>query len=144
LTSPPGFRPINLPPLAWGRVPRATTAKSTRVTGGPASRTRQSDRVKGICGSGNKAPIHIDLTEGNDTAGVSTRGGGVRTRGGGVRTRGGTARGTTTRGGATSFARGDVSSSAAQEIGKRVVPTIEKGIEAMEAKRRKTRPEWKH
>jgi hypothetical protein len=95
--------------------------------GGPATRTRRSDRIAGICRTApikNTSPIYIDLTEDPDSGsesiariGPRTRGGaatggtarkGPKTRGGGIATRGGIAArggGTTARGGRTT-ARG--------------------------------------
>jgi hypothetical protein len=90
--------------------------------GGPATRTRRSDRIAGICRTTpikNTGPIHIDLTEDPDSGtesiarrgpmtrggaatggtarkGPKTRGGGAAARGGGAAARGG---GTATRGG---------------------------------------------
>jgi hypothetical protein len=115
-----------LPPQAWGRV--AQVPKTT--TTGLASRTWQSDRVKGIFHSGplkSGPPIHIDLTEQDLASDVGTA------------TRGGLA----TRGAGTSRAVVAIDS-ASKMKGKRVVTTIEKGIEIMEAKKRRMKPDWKH
>jgi hypothetical protein len=79
--------------------------------GGPASRTRRSDRIAGICRTApikNTGPIHIDLTEDLDSESESIARRGPRTRGGatlesarkGPKTRGGAATGGTARGGA--------------------------------------------
>jgi hypothetical protein len=84
--------------------------------GGPATRTRRSDRIAGICRTTpikNTGPIHIDLTEDPDSGtesiarrGPMTRGGAAtggtarkcpKTRGGGAAARGGAATGGTTR-----------------------------------------------
>ncbi|KAE7997549.1 hypothetical protein FH972_002175 [Carpinus fangiana] len=50
---------------------------------------------------------------------------------------GGTARGGSARGGAYA------SSSSNQPIGKQIVTTVKKGIEIMEAKRKRKNPDWK-
>jgi hypothetical protein len=159
----------------------------TLSIGGPATKTRRSDRIVGICHSvpkKNTAPVLIDLIEdGCERRGPLTRGGGSLgaarrrplTRGGGSlgsarkgpltrggaamsgtsrggaarggaatggTARGGTARGGTVRGGST---RGcaNASSSSNQPKGKQIVTTVEKGIEIMEAKRKKKNPDWK-
>jgi hypothetical protein len=76
--------------------------------GGPATRTRRSDRIAGICRTApikNTGPIHIDLTEDLDSGSESIARRGPRTRGGAAT--GGTARkGPKTRGGGTA-ARGE-------------------------------------
>jgi hypothetical protein len=94
--------------------------------GGPATRTRRSDQIAGICRTvpiKNTGPIHIDLTEDPDSGsesiarrGPRTRGGaatggtarkGPKTRGGGAAARGGTtARGGTAARGGGAAARG--------------------------------------
>jgi hypothetical protein len=69
--------------------------------GGPATRTRRSDRIAGICRTTpikNTGPIHIDLTEDPDSGTESIARRGPMTRGGAAT--GGTARkGPKTRGG---------------------------------------------
>lgn len=101
------------------------------TTRGPAARTRQSDRVKGICRAAplNKGEtIQIDLTEGDATIDSN---------------RMAATRGAVLRGGASKVP----SSSGAQvqnHKGKRVVTTVEKGIEIMESKRKRKKPDWKH
>ncbi|KAE8009268.1 hypothetical protein FH972_005716 [Carpinus fangiana] len=127
---PPGFAGaqgfdacIILPP-AWGVSLRALTDDPILPPGlsirGPASRTRHSDRIAGICRTvpiKNTGPIHIDLTEdlgsesesettsGTARGGAATRGSGpaatsgeTAATGGGAAARGG---GTAARGGGT-------------------------------------------
>ena len=54
------------------------------VTAGPSSRTRASDRIRGIFRStGTRPPIHIDLTEEAPAATIPQRTG-PKTRGGGT------------------------------------------------------------
>jgi hypothetical protein len=139
--------------------------------GGPARRTRRSDRIAGICRTTpikNTGPIHIDLTEDPDSGsesiarrGPRTRGGaatggtarkGPKTRGDGAAARGGAATGGTarkgpkTRGGGAAAVQGrgggNVSSSN-QVKGKQIVTCIEKGIEIMESKMKRKERDWK-
>jgi hypothetical protein len=110
VSPPPGFADqegiqvgIVLPP-AWGVSLRALTddlVLPTLSIGRPATRTRRSDRIAGICHSVPKkdtSPIHIDLTEDEcKTATKTVIRRGPLTRGGG--SLGAARRGPLTRGG---------------------------------------------
>jgi hypothetical protein len=85
--------------------------------GGPATRTRRSDRIAGICRTTpikNTGPIHIDLTEDPDSGSESIARRGPRTRGGAAT--GGTARkGPKTRGGGAAARGGAATSGTARK-----------------------------
>ncbi|KAE7998125.1 hypothetical protein FH972_002700 [Carpinus fangiana] len=93
-------------------------------------------------------------TDGAERGGAATRGGGLAARGSGTTATGGgaagrgggAARGGVVRGGRTTVVKGrgggNVSSSN-QAKGKRIVTSIEKGIEIMESKRKRKERDWK-
>jgi hypothetical protein len=127
--------------------------------------TTHLDWIAGICHSvpkKNTGLIHIDLIkDGCETATETAARRGPLTRGGGslgvarkwpLTARGGAAMGGTARGGVvrsgairggTNRGGTNASSSSNQLKGKRIVTTIEKRIEIMEAKRKRKNPYWK-
>jgi hypothetical protein len=165
VSPPPGFDVGIVLPPAWGVSLRALTddliLPPGLSIGGPATRTRRSDWIAGICcivPIKNTGPIHIDLIEDLDSGsesiarrGPRTRGGaatggttrkGPKTRGGGIAARGGTA----ARGGgaATVQGRGGGNVSSSNQVkGKRIVTCIEKVIEIMESKMKRKERDWK-
>ncbi|KAE8009640.1 hypothetical protein FH972_006066 [Carpinus fangiana] len=168
VSPPPGFDASIVLPPAWGVSLRALTddliLPPGLSIGGPASRTRRSDRIAGATRKGPKTRGGAATggtarggatTDGAARGGAATRGCGPATRGGGATARGGGAAargGAATRGGgaargggtAAMKGRGGGNVSSSNEVkGKRIVLSIEKGIEIMESKMKRKERDWK-
>jgi hypothetical protein len=104
--------------------------------GGSLGSARKGPLTRG--GAATSGTSRDGATRGEAATGGTARGG---TATGGAATggtaRGGSARGSSARGGA------NASSSSNQPKGKQIVTTVEKGIEIMEAKRKRKNPDWK-